>query len=148
MEERWSYRITTLAGLLDKQSARRFARYGLNLVQWRILTSVTHFGPCSMTEILPMAAVDRALVSREVANLQKAGFLSVTGDLHDKRKKVIALTASGVAKHAEMLPEVIARHAFIEACMSDVEKEIFGRVIDKLKVEIAQDLQRGHQAGG
>jgi DNA-binding MarR family transcriptional regulator len=140
IEDRWSYRISALAGLVDKQSTRRFARYGLSLVQWRILTSVSSMNSCSMTELLPTVAVDRALISREVATLQSRGFVCVTADPADKRKKIICLTPAGEAQHAEVLPEVLLRHAFLDGCLSPAEREVFARVIEKLKKHIAQDL--------
>ena len=143
MDERWSYRISTLASLLDKQSTRRFARHGLNLVQWRILTSADSLGPCSLSELLPMAAVDRALVSREVAGLEARGFLQVTADKKDKRRKIVSLTPEGVAKHAAVLPEVIARHAFLDRMLTEQDRETFASVIEKLKRRIIEDLESG-----
>lgn len=143
MEERWSYRISTLAGLLDKLSARRFAKHGLNLVQWRLLTSIASLGPCSMSELLPMAAVDRALVSREVAALTNRGFLAISGDSKDKRRKIVTITAAGVAKHDTIIPEVIARHAYLDDALTAKERLVFARAIEKMKARIIENLESG-----
>jgi DNA-binding MarR family transcriptional regulator len=140
IEERWSYRISALAGLVDRQSARRFAQYGLSLVQWRILTRISGLGPCSLTELLPTVAVDRALISREVATMESRGFVRVAADKKDGRKKSVSLTPAGEAKHAEVLPEVLLRHAYLDNCLTNEEREVFARVIEKLKKHISRDL--------
>ncbi len=143
LESRWSYRISILAGLLDRQSARRFSKHELNLVQWRILMRVVAVGPCSISELLPLAAVDRALVSREAAALQRRGLLKIFSDLTDKRRKIVELTAAGRAKHAAVLPETIARHKYLDSALTPEERLVFARAIDKMKARIIDDLDSG-----
>ncbi|MGE3245565.1 MAG: MarR family winged helix-turn-helix transcriptional regulator [Beijerinckiaceae bacterium] len=142
IETRWSYRISTLASLLDKQSARRFSRHGFSLVQWRIVTRLASIGPCSMSQLLPLAAVDRALVSREVAALEQRAFVTVASDGKDKRRKIVALTAKGQHKHADILPEVLTRHALLDGCLTQRERDVFARAIEKMKTCILEDIER------
>lgn len=140
LEERLSYQISTLAGLLDRQSLQRLSAHRLNLVEWRILARLAHGGPTSVSGLLPTAAVDRALVSREVSSLSARGLVMSIEDKKDRRRKIVSITPAGRTKHDEVLPEIRTRHEALRAVLTEQELAVFQRSIAKLKRRIEEDL--------
>ncbi len=133
LADRLSYQITTLAGLIDRQSTRILTPHKLSLVEWRILTSVDAMGRCTLTDLLPVVAVDRALVSREIARLRERGLVAATADPNDGRRKFIALTAAGAAVHARMLVGILKRQESLAQQLTEAELATFSTVVKKLK---------------
>ena len=136
LSARLSYQIATLAALIDRQSIRILAPHKLNLVEWRILTRTDAMGRCTLTDLLPSVAVDRALVSREIARLREHGYISVTADPDDGRRKFISLTAAGAACHARVLVDILKRQDGLAGQLTKAELETFVDVVQKLKLAL------------
>lgn len=139
---RISYQLTTLAGLIDRQSARILAPHDLSLVRWRILTSIDHFTHCTLTQLLPHAAVDRALVCREIARLEKAGLVTSVTDPSDRRRKTLTLTKAGSSLHARALRDIMKRQALLADVLTAAELQTFGTITKKLQAAIKSDIDR------
>lgn len=142
LDGRLSYQISTLAGLIDRQSVCMLAPLGLNLVEWRILTSIDHEKTTTMTQLLPFVAVDRALVSREVTRLEEQGYVSIVTDKKDRRKKHISLTRKGANLHARALRESTARQLKLASALSIQEITALDTIIVKLKQCLHHDLHQ------
>ncbi|MBM3609713.1 MAG: MarR family transcriptional regulator [Alphaproteobacteria bacterium] len=133
LDARLSYQISTLAQALDRQSTRLLAQYEISLVEWRILTSLDHYGAGSLTSLLPLASVDRALVSRELAKLEDRRLVASAIDPADGRRKIIKLTAAGKKLHDRVLPAMLVRHRELATALGDDERTIFEKIISQLK---------------
>ncbi len=133
LESRFSYQLATLAAMLDRQSVRLLARHGLNLVEWRILTSIDAKSPCTMTDVLPFVFVDRALVSREITRLHEDGLISVEADPGDGRRKLLFLTRVGKARHDETLIDMLERQKLLAGALTSQERAMFVSIVGKLR---------------
>lgn len=143
---RISYQLATLAGLIDRQSTRILAPHDLNLVRWRILTSIDHFTHCTLTQLLPHAAVDRALVCREIARLEDAGLVRSVTDAADRRRKTLTLTRKGAALHTRALRDIMKRQTLLANALSAEEQKAFETITKKLQAVIKSDIDRRDQA--
>jgi DNA-binding MarR family transcriptional regulator len=136
LSARISYQVATLAALIDRQSIRILAPHKLNLVEWRILTRTDAMGRCTLTDLLPSVAVDRALVSREIGRLRERGFIDVTADPDDGRRKFISLTPAGAECHARVLVDILKRQEGLAGQLTKAELETFANVVQKLKLAL------------
>jgi len=68
---------------------------GLSMPQFSILMQLHHKGPCGMSEISERFDVSAAAASQLVDKLVQAGYIERTEDPHDRRAKLLKLSASG-----------------------------------------------------
>jgi len=146
LTNRISYQLAMLAGLIDRQSTRILAPHGLNLVRWRILTSIDHFSACTLTQLLPHAAVDRALVCREIARLEEAGLIHSVTDPADRRRKTLSLTKTGASLHKRALRDIMKRQALLSEALNAEEHLAFTTITKKLQTVIKTDIDRREQS--
>lgn len=93
-------------------------------------------GRCTLTDLLPSVAVDRALVSREIGRLRERGFIDVTADPDDGRRKFISLTPAGAECHARVLVDILKRQEGLAGQLTKAELETFANVVQKLKLAL------------
>lgn len=109
------YLPTVLSKLVGKlrQSANGFfgARYGLTLLEWRILSFVAAEGPSSAYAIWTEGGLDKAAVSRALKEMQRRGLVAVGSVPGSKRRKsIVSLTSPGQRLYDETFAEVLRRH--------------------------------------
>jgi DNA-binding MarR family transcriptional regulator len=67
----------------------------LTQTQFAALATLYESGPCSQNELGRRICLDSATAKGVVDRLQKRGFVTATSDLQDRRRRAVALTASG-----------------------------------------------------
>jgi DNA-binding MarR family transcriptional regulator len=113
-------------------------RYGLTLLEWRIISFLAAEGAASAYEIWTEGSLDKAAVSRAIRLLKARGLVSVEDVKAAKRKKTrIALTRQGDELHAATFAEVVARHERLVNGLTKAEIEAFLGVIKHLEGRIA-----------
>ena len=97
------------------RSMRSFIRYSrksaLSFSQINTLFRLYHHGPCPVNDIADHLGVTMAAVSQLLAQLEEAGLVERSEDIHDRRIKQIALTDLGSTRVKESMR---ARHAWID----------------------------------
>lgn len=68
---------------------------GLSMPQFSILMQLHHRGACGMSEISERFDVTAAAASQLAEKLVQAGYIERTEDPHDRRAKLIQITAKG-----------------------------------------------------
>jgi DNA-binding MarR family transcriptional regulator len=85
----------------------RLAAAGARRYHYRLLAALDELGPASQAALGKQAVLDRSDVAETVDELAAAGYVTRSPDPDDRRRNVIALTASGAA-HLEHLDAVVA----------------------------------------
>jgi DNA-binding MarR family transcriptional regulator len=68
---------------------------GLSMSQFSILMQLHHKGPCGMSEISERFDITAAAASQLVEKLVQAGYLERAEDPHDRRARLLTLSAKG-----------------------------------------------------
>lgn len=107
------HHVLLLAKMLDKATARQLqAEFDLKLAEWRVLAFACSKGPASAADVCAAFEVDRAEVSRAVANLQKQGLIERTADGENRRRLILAPTTRG--QHLFQAARARRQHYFHE----------------------------------
>jgi DNA-binding MarR family transcriptional regulator len=114
------------------------SRYGLTLLEWRIISYLAAEGASSAYEIWTNGSLDKAAVSRAIKALNERGLISVDVVKAAKRRKTrIDLTGQGHELHAATFAEVVTRHERLVNGLAKDEIETFLGVIKHLEGRIA-----------
>jgi DNA-binding MarR family transcriptional regulator len=91
------------------------------------------FGPLSANGVGEKTQMDKVRVSRAVGRLVAAGRVSRRIDPRDRRRSVLALTASGHAIHREIVPHARRVEARLLAGLSAAERSALDYLLGKLE---------------
>ncbi|WHM40151.1 MarR family transcriptional regulator [Streptomyces sp. BPTC-684] len=84
----------------------------LSLVSFTLLSHMEDQRGCRATDLAAYYMLDKSTISRQIATLEKLGFIERRTDPADHRIQLLHLTAAGTEKLAEAA--VLRRHAFHE----------------------------------
>lgn len=130
------YRISVLSNRISGNIARLYGdRYGLAITEWRVMAILARTPGLSASEVSEHTAMDKVAVSRAVARLLERGFIQreIHGD--DRRRSVLALTDEGFRVYDEVAPMVIEYHQRMLEPLTEEERTMLDRLIDKLAGE-------------
>lgn len=88
---------------------------GLRSPQFSLLLNISLNKNVSVSELGTILLMDQTTVTRNIEMLRKSGYVTITKDNADSRRKTIALTGNGANKLAEAL-------SFWEQAQSQIEK--------------------------
>jgi len=97
-----------------------------------ILGTLTHHGPARLTTVADLAGFDASTVSRQVADLEKAGLLSREPDPDDRRAAVLKPTVAGEALMQRLKAGRRRRLTTLVQSWSCDEVSTFGRLLGEL----------------
>jgi len=120
------YRISIVAALV-RRSLSDIYRHHPNLTEpeWKVMTTLAHYGPLLSGDIGLYVTLDRAAVSRALARLIEKGLASRTESKRDQRMFLVDLTPEAATMYDDM-----ARHAL------DIES----RILEKLEPDEIRQL--------
>ena len=133
LERLLSYRLSVLSNRVSNAiSSEYHRRFGLAITEWRVMAVLGRFPGLSAREVTERTAMDKVAVSRAVARLLERELVKreIHGD--DRRRSVLTLSDAGVAVHAEVAPMVLACQENLISPLSEEEREMLDRLIDKL----------------
>ncbi|MEU6734132.1 MarR family winged helix-turn-helix transcriptional regulator [Streptomyces physcomitrii] len=110
--------ITALSRRARSTAARTHPE--LSLVSFTLLSHLEDRGGCTATDLAAHYALDKSTVSRQVAALEKAGFVERRVPPEDHRVQVLQLTAKGTAVLGEAMR---LRGALIRERLADWPEE-------------------------
>jgi DNA-binding MarR family transcriptional regulator len=122
-----------------RASANKFfgERYGLSLLDWRILSHIAAVGACSAYDIWTSAALEKSAVSRAIRGLQKNGLIEVALVPGAARRTTkISLSEEGRRRYAATFEEVEKRHARLVAGLTSAQVEQLIATINHLDARI------------
>jgi DNA-binding MarR family transcriptional regulator len=135
------YVPTVLSSLVAKFRANANAffpeTYGVSVAGWRILSFLRECGPACAYDIWTKARLDKAVVSRETASLDKKGLIKLVPIKGSTRNRTeIRLSAAGIALLDRGFKEILRRHDNLTAGLDAKSIETFFRVVEHLERRI------------
>jgi len=127
------YRLSVVSNRISATIARLYARrFDLTIPEWRLMAVLGRFGPMTANALCERTAMDKVRVSRAVARLLEAGRIEREIDAADRRRAVLALTSTGRAVYAEIVPLALGAEARLLSALTPEERAAFERVLAKL----------------
>jgi DNA-binding MarR family transcriptional regulator len=141
LTQRFGYRLSIISRALAQHMVIYVGReFGLNLAEYRILTVLADGDSSSIKDIAAPTSLDKAHVTRALANLFERGLATQVVDPDDRRLRVVELTAAGRAVVAAALPFSRERHERLERCLTATELRIFSKALAVLTDEAERML--------
>jgi DNA-binding MarR family transcriptional regulator len=104
---------------------------GLSMPQFSILMQLHHKGPCGMSEVSERFDISAAAASQLVDKLVQAGYLERAEDPHDRRAKLLALSAKGEELVQQGTEE---RYRWMDELTSKLSTEEQAKVVEALNI--------------
>ena len=129
--------------LLDKKSEVFAQKYGVRNVELEILLFLYH-SPCGDTakDIVEEKNLSKAHISKSVDNLRAKGFVVLTEDENDRRKRHIELTQKAEEAAKEMLEIHNDCRRIIMRYVTEEEKTVMDCVMQKMLRSLDEELQK------
>jgi DNA-binding MarR family transcriptional regulator len=110
------FRLNRLAAEVSKALAADYARFGIDIPEWRVLATLgLHDEPCSANYVVRCTRTHKSRISRAVAHLAERGLVvrrePDAAAQGDRRAILLALTDQGRATYRELVPLLRAREA-------------------------------------
>ena len=128
--------------LLDNKSEVLAQKYGVRNVELEILLFLYH-SPCGDTakDIVEEKNLSKAHISKSVDNLRAKGFVILTEDKNDRRKRHIELTEKAVEAAKDMLEVHNECRRIVMRYVTDDEKAVMNQVMEKMIRSLDEELQ-------
>lgn len=128
-------RLSTLMITLRREVTLPYARAaGLSIVEWRLLSLVSHAGTLPFGELVTQSTSDKAQVSRTVRLLEERGLVEMRPESESSRKKLVcAVTDKGQEVYGRVIREARRAQARTLLILNREEREMLFRVIEKLQ---------------
>ena len=146
-DRRFSYRFNVIAHTLAQHMLLQIDReFGLNLAEYRILTVLAERKSPSIKDIAAYTQLDKAHVTRALADLIRRGLVTQIVDKQDRRLRVVKLTRAGQAMITATLPIAIERQQRLERRLTASELRVMWKALAVLTEESAlmlSEVERG-----
>jgi DNA-binding MarR family transcriptional regulator len=128
------FRLNRLAAEVSTKLAEVYTdRFGIDIVEWRILVTLAAEGPCSAQSIVRSTRTHKSRISRGVNRMIELNLVVRSDSRDDRREARLRLSAKGRALHGRMVPVVLAQEQSIVSCLTRQELISFTRAMDKLE---------------
>jgi DNA-binding MarR family transcriptional regulator len=128
------FRLNRLAAEVSDKLAEVYTdRFGIDVVEWRILVTLAAQEPCSAQTIVRSTRTHKSRISRGVNRMIELKLVARTDNVDDRRETRLRLTARGRKLHGRMVPVVLAQEQNIVSCLSRQELDSFTHAMDKLE---------------
>jgi DNA-binding MarR family transcriptional regulator len=128
------YRITSLAALVRRALAGIYKdNPGLNEPEWKVMTTLAHFGPLPSGDIGTYVTLDRVAVSRALARLLKLGLATRTENPADQRMFTVGLTPRAAKIYDRMAAQALELEDPILEALDQHEVRELLRLLDKVE---------------
>lgn len=134
LEKYLPFRLTVLSNRMTRSVARIYGRhFRLSAPEWRAMAVLGRYGAMTANQVVSRTTMDKVRVSRAVARLLTAGYITRQSDPEDRRRAILALTASGRNVYRQVVPLVLAVEEEFLAGLSREERAALDRTLTKLE---------------
>lgn len=128
-----SYKVSRTAGIMSRSAALRFRRQcDVSLGEWRTLALLAATPSLSLTQLARQSALDKAQISRVVANLSDRGLIERAPSPAGRRTIALSLSDAGHKIYAELIAAAEERDRAFRARFSDQQLEFLNQALDLL----------------
>jgi DNA-binding MarR family transcriptional regulator len=137
LQDHIATRIAIFSNRVSRAASRFYReRYGIGVVEWRVLIFVGRAGFTSANRICSETDLDKGAVSRSLNLLARMGVVSVKADGADSRRHNVALTARGRALHDRIVPVAMERQRELLRDLSPDEVEVLKNLVHRMQARI------------
>ena len=133
IKQLFSYRLNVLANMSSRVAAlRNKRRFGLSMLDWRIVGLLASFAPMSLNRLALEANLDKSRASRVIADLISRGLIKRDTDERDGRGIKLELSTKGKKLYRSVLPYAVERNDELISVLSENEKKTLDTILYKL----------------
>ena len=147
LEEFAPFQMSVVANRVSQAISQVIDRkFKLHIPEWRMLSTLAKYAPCSAQLLVDKTAMEPARVSRAQLRLVDLGMIEVQQDPEDRRRVIISLTEKGRTTTREMIPEALETEDFLFSALTSEERAIFETSLAKLfarTVELEKRYKKG-----
>ncbi|PJK14773.1 MarR family transcriptional regulator [Lysobacteraceae bacterium NML07-0707] len=133
------YRLSVLSNRISQSIAQLYAeRFGISITEWRVIAVLGRYSGLSANQLAERTAMDKVAVSRALARLVERGLIARSTDDDDRRRSVLALSASGKRIYTQIAPLALQMEHKLLAGLSQDERVMLDTLLEKL----SESLQR------
>lgn len=127
------YRLSVLSNRISQSIARLYAeRFGISITEWRVIAVLGRYSGLSANQVAERTAMDKVAVSRTLARLVERGLIVRNTDDDDRRRSVLALSASGKRIHTQIAPLALEMEHKLLTGLSKDERAMLDGLLEKL----------------
>jgi DNA-binding MarR family transcriptional regulator len=133
LDEYFPSQLASLSNSITRPIAVVFERcYSITMPEWRVLAIVGRKPGLSAVDVAYSAQMDKVAVSRAITKLVHSGYVNRGIGDRDRRRSILTLSERGRDLYEEIAPLALLMESELLEDLTDDEREILGRVIDKL----------------
>ncbi|CAN5802158.1 MarR family winged helix-turn-helix transcriptional regulator [soil metagenome] len=126
--------IVRLSSFMRRFPSAYTKDFDLTLPQWRLLSTVAYHSSIPLGMLVEISAVDKALVSRTVRQLQEQELVDMVADPGGNKKKLnCVITRKGKALTKKIMPMAQRSQAKLLLSLSKVERVRLYAILKKLE---------------
>lgn len=128
------FRLNRLAAEVSTKLAEVYSdRFGIDIVEWRILITLAAHESCSAQFIVNCTRTHKSRISRGVSRMIELKLVARNESKGDRRETLLRLTAKGKALHQKLVPVVLEQERKMMECLDESEFVAFTHAMDKLE---------------
>lgn len=140
-----SSKLIVTANFLRRGAILRYRRaVGLAWVEYGIVAVLGRRKPVTVNRLSDLLGMDKAQLSRALANLVRRKFVARSANPEDSREVLVALTDSGLQAHDTMVEAGLERNAYLLANLSAKEISGLDRLLEELTRRAVEMLRDEH----
>ncbi|RLB21865.1 MAG: MarR family transcriptional regulator [Deltaproteobacteria bacterium] len=125
--------VGKVARKMSRTTRERLIRYGLTPTQFFLLTALYEEDGIPISALAQKVALDKATLTGLLDRLERDGFTWRKADSDDRRAIRIHLTAKAESLREELTELYHDNNGMFLSLLSQEEKEVFERVVNKLE---------------
>ncbi|GAB2483958.1 MAG: MarR family transcriptional regulator [Cytophagales bacterium] len=131
---RYSFLLDRTARRVKQYAQQQFKQgeFDVTVDQWLVLKNLSENGPMSQTELANLVFKDHPTLTRIIDLLCKKGYVERVTHPLDRRSFQLHLTPSGIAKVAELKPQILEIREKAWENLNEKDFEEFKRILNTI----------------
>lgn len=133
------YFLTAISNTWSRSSSRLYLeRFGVGVTEWRVISQLAIEPGIAAQRICEVIGLDKGAVSRSVAALVAAGYVTEGADGRDARRQLLELTARGYVLHDQLIALAKAREQMMLEGFTAEERDQFTGFLRRLHARLPE----------
>jgi len=127
------YQLSITSNAVSDLIARAYrGKFALKVPEWRVMAILGDRASATQRDLVRATLMDKVAVNRACSVLSARGLVSRRPCERDGRSHHLALTSTGKAMHAEIMPLTMDMERTIFSCLTAREREMLDNTLSKL----------------